>query len=340
MKKHFILPVLITAILTATLSLQSTTYGEQTSYDNTSQPPKYIADPHVLKHNGIYYLYGTGQSHTEETGINGFKVYTSTDLVNWSKPMGAKNGYALSAEDSWGDKMFWAPEVIFHDGKFIMYYTVQEHLAVATSDSPLGPFVQKVQQPLHLDTLEIDPHVFIDSDGKAYFYFVRFTNGNEIWCAQLSEDLMSIKEDTITWCIGQEQQWEKSEDYPAKVNEGAFVLKHKGWYYLTYSANHFKSNDYGVGYALAKSPMGPWKKYENNPILQSNEDVHGAGHHCLVKAPNDKQWFVVYHTHCDLKRAQPRKLAIDRMFFAPASNPKDPDILVVKGPTITPQPMP
>ena len=311
------------------------------SYNNISSDPLYIADPHVLKHNGMYYLYGTRQTLDSETSYDqGFMVYTSKDLVNWSEPAGVDNGYALTAKNSWGNKMFWAPEVIYHDGKFIMYYTVQERLAIAVSDSPLGPFKQKEQKPLHLETPEIDPHVFIDDNGKAYFYFVRFTNGNEIWCAEMNDDLMGIKEDTIKHCIGQEQDWEKSKHYPGKVNEGAFMIKHKGWYYLTYSANHFRSNDYGVGYALSNSPTGPWKKYENNPILQSNAQVHGAGHHCLVKAPNDDQWFIVYHTHCSLDRVQPRKLAIDRLFIAPASNENDPDILVVKGPTITPQPLP
>ena len=50
--------------------------------------------------------------------------------------------------------------------------------------------------------------------------------------------------------------------------EGPSVLKKEGIYYLIYSANHFESKNYGVGYATSDSPMGPWKKYEENPILQ------------------------------------------------------------------------
>src|SRR5690606_12887748 len=122
-----------------------------------------IADPHALFYDGVYYLYGT---HTADwpNMVNGIKVYTSTDLANWT----AQPGWALHRDDSWGDNRFWAPEVIERDGTFYMYYAVEERLAVATSDSPLGPFVQQVKAPLHADIGEIDAHVFTDDDGKSY----------------------------------------------------------------------------------------------------------------------------------------------------------------------------
>ena len=308
------------------------------SYNN-SDIVKYIADPHVMQHEGVYYLYGTTQDRGKPAGEDGIKVYTSTDLVNWSDAVGADDGHALAAKNSWGNKMFWAPEVFWHDGRFYMFYTVEERLAVAMSDSPLGPFVQEEKMPLHLETPEIDPHVFFDDDGKVYLFFVRFTDGNEMWVAELNSDLQSIKEDTIVRCFGQSQDWEKSDHYPAKVTEGAFLVKHEGLYYLTYSANHYKSNDYGVGYATSKHPLGPWEKYEKNPILQSNPKVHGAGHHCLTKSPDGKEWFMVYHTHCSVDRVEPRKLAIDRLYFVPGSKGR-PDVIKVKGPTLTPQRMP
>ncbi|MBN2064506.1 MAG: glycoside hydrolase family 43 protein [Sedimentisphaerales bacterium] len=342
MLKKILKQLLSALIITVNLAGPSWAVSQTEKYDNTRKPPLLIADPFVLKHEDKYYLYGTNQTLKGENNQKdlGFKVFISDDLVNWSKPAGATNGFALVAKNSWGNKMFWAPEVIFFDGRFIMYYTVEEHLAIAESNSPSGPFVQKVQQPMHLETKEIDPHVFIDDNGKAYLYFVRFTKGNEIWCAELNPDMLSIKEDTITHCIGQSQEWEKSNSVPAAVNEGAFVFKHKNLYYLTYSANHYQSLDYGVGYATAKSPLGPWQKYNKNPILRANDLVKGPGHHSLVKAPDDKQWFIIYHTHYSTNRVQPRKLAIDRLYINPASDPDEPDIITINGPTTTPQPMP
>jgi GH43 family beta-xylosidase len=94
-----------------------------------------------------------------------------------------------------------------------------------------------------------------------------------------------------------------------------------------------------VGYATAPSPTGPWTKYAYNPVLASNAYIHGAGHHAVTKSPDGKEMFIVYHTHLDTDTVGPRKLAIDRLRFAP--NPDGgPDIMEVYGPTLTPQPMP
>ncbi len=305
------------------------------SYTNSVMPG--IADPHVLYHEGVYYLYGT---HTPDwpNMTRGIKVYTSTDLVNW-KVKETDDGWALKNEDSWGNKQFWAPEVIEKNGVFYMYYAVEEHLAVATSDSPLGPFKQDVKKPIHDNVKEIDAHIFIDDDGKQYMYFVRFTDGNALWGAELNEDMMSIKQDTITQVFSVSQDWENSQKPPvARVNEGAFVVKHKGIYYMTYSGNHFESPDYGVGYATATSPLGPWTKYEYNPIMKSNSLVPGAGHHSLVYSPDGTELFMIYHAHNAVGVTEPRKLAIDRVQFVPQANGID--AMEVWGPTMTPQPMP
>ncbi|MFP7296838.1 family 43 glycosylhydrolase [Neobacillus niacini] len=316
-------------------NVKVTPYKEEITgptYSNSVMPG--IADPYVLYHEGTYYLYGT---HTEDWPMmqNGIKVYTSTDLVNWKE----HDEWALHRDNSWGENRFWAPEVIEKDGKFYMYYAVEERLAVATSDSPLGPFVQEEMEPIHPNTPEIDAHIFTDDDGKQYMYFVRFEGGNVIYVAELNDDMKSIKEDTVTFVMRASQDWEKSTKQPSyPVNEGAFVIKHKDTYYLTYSANHFESPDYGVGYATAPTPMGPWTKYEQNPIMKSNIVVPGAGHHSLIHSPDGTELFMVYHTHNSTKATEPRKLGIDRVQFVPQEN--GPDIMEVWGPTVTPQPMP
>ncbi len=282
------------------------------------------ADPGVLLHEGIYYLYCTSSA-------NGIVVYTSTDLVNWTR----ESTLALHKDDSWGDRWFWAPEVVYRSGTFFMYYAVDEHLAVATADNPLGPFTQAPQEPMHTDIKEIDAHFFADDDGKNYLYFVRFTAGNEIWGAELNDDMLTIKESTLTHQFGVSQEWERDQ---GTVNEGPFVLKHNGIYYMTYSANHFESPAYGVGYATSDSPLGPWTKYEYNPILQSNTLVHGAGHHCVTWSPDSTEMFLVYHTHNSLTQVDPRQLAVDRLQFVKQITGFD--VLETFGPTITPQPMP
>jgi len=335
----------------ATGSIGVRTWNAAASFDNISVKPagtaglpsgnSYtnsvldgVADPFVLFHKGTYYLYGTNTVDYPNMP-NGIKVYTSKDLVHWT----AHEGWALDNKDSWGENRFWAPEVVEKNGTFYMYYAVEEHLAVATSDSPLGPFIQEVQQPLHADIKEIDAHIFTDDDGKQYMYFVRFNNNNEMWVAELNDDMMGIKEDTLQFVFRATQDWEKSQKAPvASINEGPFVIKHKGLYYLTYSGNHFQSPDYGVGYAVSESPTGPWTKYEYNPIMKSNTVVPGAGHHSLIASPDGKELFMVYHTHFSQSSTEPRKLAIDRVQFVPQENGID--AMEVWGPTVTPQLMP
>ena len=301
-------------------------------YDNSKGLVQNCADPYVLEYEGTYYLYGTG-------GRSGIKVYTSTDLANWSEAAGVKDGFALDSADVWGSFGFWAPEVYHFNDKFYMFFTVQERNAVAESDSPLGPFVQYEKKPFHLDIPEIDTHVFTDADGKRYLYHVRLNKGNEIWVAELNDDLKSIKEETLTFCFKASQDWEDSsrEPYPhARVNEGPFILKHKGLYYLTYSANHTANPDYGVGYATSNNPLGPWTKYEGNPILKGDgKIINGPGHHSFTYSPSG-QLYMVYHTHFDMTRMGPRKLAIDPCDFI-ASETGGADILKVYGPTSEPQ---
>lgn len=251
-----------------------------------------IADPYVLCHEGKYYAYGT---HSD----NGIEVYTSDDLVSWKF-----GGLALSKSDSYADRWFWAPEVYAQNGKFYMFYSADEHICVATAESPEGPFRQAEKRPIW-EEKSIDTSLFIDDDGTPYLYFVRFTDGNVIWVAQMNSDLTSIKEETLTECIKVGENWELAQDKPARVAEGPSVVKKNGVYYLIYSANHFESKDYGVGYATSSSPMGPWKKYEGNPILQRADGLVGTGHGAPFCC-KDGSWKYVFHAHWNTERVQPR----------------------------------
>ncbi|MFA5651352.1 MAG: glycoside hydrolase family 43 protein, partial [Proteiniphilum sp.] len=186
-----------------------------------------LADPFILLHEGTYYAYGTGAA-------DGIEVMISDDLKSWRRAASPKDRLALHKDDSYGNKWFWAPEVYYikEKEKFFMYYSANEHICVATSDSPLGPFVQDEKKPMLEGEKSIDNSLFIDDDGTPYLFFDRFNDGLNIWVAELEEDLMTIKKETLHPCIHVSQEWEKV--WP-RVNEGAFVIKHEGTYYLTYS---------------------------------------------------------------------------------------------------------
>ena len=261
----------------------------------------FFGDPFILLHNGVYYAYGTASS-------DGIEVYTSNDLLTWKAP---ERKLALHKNDVYANRWFWAPEVYHVNGKFYMYYSGDEHICVATADSPLGPFRQEKQQPMIDSEKCIDNSLFIDDDGKAYLFFDRFNDGLNIWVAELEDDLINLKTETMRKCINVSQAWE--EVWP-RVNEGAFVVKHNGVYYMTYSANSYESPFYGIGVATATNVFGPWTKYDKNPIYQNVGELVGIGHSAMFTDKEGKLR-IVFHSHNSKTKIHPRIMHISTVNF-------------------------
>lgn len=265
-----------------------------------------IADPHVIYHNGKYYAYGTR--------INGFEVYISEDLEHWRR----NESLALPPENSWGNRWFWAPEVYYIESKnrFFMFYSVDEHICVAWATRPEGPFVQDERKPIVPNEKGIDTSLFIDDDGTPYLYYVRFTDGNVIWVAEMNDDLSSIKSETLTRCITASEPWERIQ---GKIAEGPSIIKRGDTYYLLYSANHFESKDYAVGYATSKSPKGPWVKHSGNPILRRDkpaaDGLIGVGHGAPFMTA-DGNYKYIYHAHGSSTSVGPRTSYINDLNFS------------------------
>ncbi len=301
-----------------------------------------LADPWVLFYENTYYLYGT---HDRNAQL-GFPVYSSPDLVHWRW-----RGFAFhKTARTWGQVNFWGPEVHARDGKFYMYYSASPgpdpgppfnmHLCVAVSSSPLGPFEEVKApwfQPKGRDEA-IDQNVFIDDDGKGYFYWTRVTKGcNQIEVMPLAEDLLHFAGESVL-CIRPTQPWECFATHNHLVAEGAFLLKRKGVYYLIYTGNSFTDPHYAVGYATSASPLGPWTKAEHNPVLARTECVAGPGNGMIVPSPDAQELFMVYHAHQSAREVGWRQIGVDRVRFLPSEG--EPDKLLVIGPTHAPQPLP
>jgi len=282
----------------------------------------FLADPTIFLDKGTYYLYGT-------SGNRGFLVYQSTDLKNWTGPVGVGHGYALSKGESYGTKGFWAPQVFKHKGVYYMAYTADEQIAIAKSNSPLGPFKQEVMKPLSGSGKQIDPFVFFDSDGKPYMYHVKLQDGNRIFVTPMKADLSDVLPGGSTECISGTLPWENTENTGWPVTEGPTVLKHKDLYYLIYSANDFRNKDYAVGYATSTSPMGPWKKFEGSPIISRKlVNFNGSGHGDLFKDKSGNYRYVL-HVHNSPSRVSPRITGLTDMQFKRKNG--QPDILEADG---------
>ena len=266
-----------------------------------SQVP--LADPYILLDGNTYYAYGTNDA-------NGIRCYTSDDLRVWKY-----EGLALNKTNTTETQWFWAPEVYHIGDKYIMYYSANEHLFAATATSPKGPFKQVGSYQMESmlgDEKCIDSHVFFDEDSTAYIFFVRFNDGNCIWQAKLSDDYITPIASTLRKCFAASQSWELKQ---GRVNEGPNVIKNGKRYYLTYSGNDYRSQDYAVGYAYTNNiASGTWTKYANNPILRRWDDLVGTGHHSLFY---DKEGLlrIVFHAHNSTESVQTRLMYIGTMTF-------------------------
>ncbi|KAJ6788179.1 hypothetical protein PWT90_05185 [Aphanocladium album] len=101
-------------------------------------------------------------------------------------------------------------------------------------------------------------------------------------------------------------------------SEGSTLLKRrdqdgKPVYLITYSSNNYEASNYGVGFATASSPLGPFRKAASNPVLSQKPDdvvpifstghgsvvaspVHGIGaQDVTLQTPRDAELFYIHH---------------------------------------------
>lgn len=303
-------------------------------------PIKNIGDPFVLRlSDGKYYCYAT-------SAPDGFKAWSSPDLVHWRDI-----GYVYKRNhDSWGESDFWAPEVVFHNNKYFMHYSARWgenkslRIGVAVADLPTGPFVDVFNRPMFdFGYAAIDGHILIDDDERIYLYYARDCSENivegryesHLYVVELNADLISLRSQPLL-LTRPEQEWELRSGPEWFWNEGPFVLKRNGKYYLMYSANFYAGRDYSVGYAVSEHPTGPFVKAAHNPVLFSTvPEISGPGHNSVTSSPDGSELFIVYHIHTDpQKPSADRQVCIDRMGF------REDRSMYVNGPTYTPQAIP
>ena len=230
-------------LVVATTFLLLTSIGLKCFADNPIIQTKFTADPAPMVYNDTVFLY-TGHDEDDAMGfkMQNWLLYTSTDMVNWTD-----HGEIASLKSfKWvnTDNGAWAPQCIRRNNKFYMYCPVPNGMGIGVlvSDSPYGPFKDPIGKPLIKNSNhDIDPTVLIDDDGQAYLYW-----GNPyLYYVKLNEDMISYSGEIVN---------EPSK--PANYQEGPWVWKRNGHYYLSYASTCCPE---GIGYAMSNSPTGPWE---------------------------------------------------------------------------------
>ena len=280
--------------------------------------PILLADPCVYRSGDTYYL--TGTSTTEK----GFEYYTSTDLKNWQY---GGMLYEAKGGDYEGATCFWAPEVRVYKGKFYLTFSCYSPkrngliTCLAVSDRPDGGYADLYEPWTDMKYSAIDCDIFIDDNGEPYLYYSHnFTKDGvatgEIYAARLKDDLSGIVGEPQLVSVAS-QDWERVNWERNRCNEGPWVIKHKGKYIMTYSANDTGYGHYGIGVSEADSPLGPWRKYDSNPMLATDLErgVSSPGHNSMVEG-KDGKLYMVYHRHADPNCKKPnwdRVVCIERL---------------------------
>ncbi|MCG0237730.1 MAG: glycoside hydrolase family 43 protein [Firmicutes bacterium] len=307
--------------------------------------PVPMADPFLLKWNGAYYAFATGPAPDGRI----FPVLHSTDLVHWTPLGGALEPLADPAA-----RDYWAPEVIYLNGTFYLYYAVvafgrDHHIRVATSHHPAGPYRDAgVDLTGSRHPWAIDPHPFQDEDGSLYlFYTVEFWNGERIGSGNVVDRLVdpfTLAGDPreVTRPCAEWQEFMRARAEKGGVDwytvEGPCVLRRGRRYYQLYSGGNYGRANYGLGYAVADHPLGPWTPWvppgetEPGKVLRTRSPLlFGPGHNSVAPGPDNVELYCCYHAWQPDRTG--RRMCLDRIHWHG-------DRLYIEGPTLGPAELP
>ena len=283
----------------------------------------YTADPSAHYFNGKIYIYPShdidaGEAFDDLGSHFAMEDYHVISMDNIDSKA-VDNGVALHVDDvPWAKQQMWAPDANEKDGKFYLFFPAKDYegifrIGVAVSDSPTGPF--KAEPEPIKGSFSIDPAVFKDDDGAYYMYFGGLWGGQlQRWrtgsfnsdqaesptaflpaddepallplVAKMSDSLLEFAETPKELEILDDKgNLLLSGDNERRFFEAAWLHKHNGKYYFSYSTGdtHF------ICYAIGDSPYGPFIYMGRilNPV------VGWTSHHSVCEI--DGKTYLFYH---------------------------------------------
>lgn len=283
----------------------------------------YTADPSAHYFNGKIYIYPShdvdaGEAFDDLGSHFAMEDYHVISMDNIESEA-VDHGLALHVDDvPWAEKQMWAPDANEKDGKYYLFFPAKAYdgifrIGVAISDSPEGPFTP--QPEAIKGSFSIDPAVFKDDDGSYYMYFGGLWGGQlQRWrsgvfddgepdsptafipkdnepallpiIAKMTDDLLEFAEKPKEIQILDENgELLLAGDNERRFFEAAWLHKHNGKYYFSYSTGdtHF------ICYAIGDNPYGPFK-YAGRIL---NPVVGWTSHHSICQV--DSKWYLFYH---------------------------------------------
>jgi len=257
---------------------------ERSSADEPHEAFRSAADPTLVNHKGVYYLFATNQSG----------YWWSDDLLCWNYI------YNPLPPNEEGDDMC-APTAWSKGDTLMLINSTWVNVPLYYSTDPKKGFREKLADPF--PQAGWDPALFADDDGKVYFYWgsgndpkLNYIKGVEVDPHHGYKNKGPVKELFFIYPDG--HGWERfgENNMDTLTNpyvEGSWMTKHNGKYYLQYAAPGTEWNVYADGVYVSDHPLGPFTYHPYNPFsFKPGGYIRGAGHGSTMQDNYGNYWHV------------------------------------------------
>ena len=257
------------------------------SFD-TDGKKMYAQFPHIIYHNGKYYLYGSNKEFSDgKSGIWhwGIRIYESEDLYNW-KDLGLiiPPDEADKTSPLHPNNYMDAPCIIYNEKtqKWVCWLINmgEKKAFTLTADSLFGPYTMcKSFSPCGLPIGDFD--IAKTQNGKAYIYFNK--PHTEIICAELTEDFTALTGNYHSIL-------EHPESVPYARESPAYFEKDGKHYLITSGTTGFFPNPSEV--AVADDLLGDFKSLGNPHLNDESRTSFHSQIRSVFKVPTKKNLYI------------------------------------------------
>jgi len=254
--------------------------------------PGCYPDPSICRVGEDYYLVTSTFEY-----FPGLPIFHSRDLVHW-RQIGhvLDRASQLPLDGIRPSAGLYAPTIRFSNGTFYVINTLVDGKTksgnfIVTAIDPAGPW----SEPYWLEDADgIDPSLFFDEDGRAWYVGTRLkVNGDyeghtEIWLRELDiKSMRLIGERHILWDGALKKVIWAESPHIYKVDKRYYLMIAEGG----------TAHDHAVTMARSESVTGPYEPNPRNPILTHRQlgldyPIVGTGHADLVETQNGEWWMV------------------------------------------------
>ena len=275
----------------------------------------HLRDPFVLVEREAqrYWLYGTTDANPWQGPGTGFDAWWSIDLDSWQGPVAAFR----PPPGFWAESNFWAPEVWFHGGRWVMFATFFSRgsgrgVQTLIADRPSGPFVPLSEGPVTPPDWEcLDGTLHVDPDGVPWLVFchewLQVDDGR--MCAlpltpeldrAAGEPIELFRASSAPWVLPIQERHHFVTDGPFLHRTPAGVLL------MLWTSNGRRGYVVGLARSATGELRGPWQ-HRHRPLNR------GDGGHAMLFRSLDGRLMMALHAPNRSPLERPRLMPMDEL---------------------------